>query len=221
MFEPLFYIIICVVAVFFVPTLMFFSMKSRHQLDWASARREVRQTQDVGEGPFRKTETIVTRYEPVTSPWYYDFAAFSSFCMGQMVLPSIPAVLLGLLYAADDHCGWPVLLLLASSLPGMILGVNVWRSGAAMMSGRWAASANLVNRTWLGTMIHNSVLLIAAVVAIQTQAKDVEFMYITLCYAPVSMIHMSALRYLFRVLSLDNTVVGPVVPHVQLAPITA
>lgn len=158
----------------------------------------------VGVGTFRegnvRTRVAVPRRS--RAPWGLRAMAFSCWFLAQMVIPGALVFALGVLVAVDaprhlDARGDPAVYgLMASFIPGAWCAWRLWSAGCALLRGERDRADRATSRAAKGIVVYN-VLAIALAAGWALSHRRDEFLWASVVYCGVSLVHALALRATF------------------------
>lgn len=167
--------------------------KSRHEARWIRCERHERKTT---EGPFRREHGTVPTHDVIVqqqAPRTIRRTALWSIYMGQM---TVPGGLLGMLGMVVGGLG-------LVSIPGMILGVRIWRVGYALLRRDPGAEYEARKLCKFATGLNIIGVEVALVlIAIDWQMAPISLVLVL--YAGVSFAHAIALRRCADLLAEDS-----------------
>ncbi|MDP3274339.1 MAG: hypothetical protein Q8Q09_04040 [Deltaproteobacteria bacterium] len=193
-------LIVLVLLSLVAPVLVLSGMLEKHKLVWLPRARHVSEEASVGEGAFRQGNAQQSHWSIIGGglPTSIVVVAFFAFFIGQMLVPAIPAAILGILFSTDHHTGtWWIQTLALSSITGVYCAVLTFRAGLALVRGRREQAQKLITSNTRWTLTQNTILCAAAAYALMTRPREYEFAYATLAYASAVVLHLFAMRHVF------------------------
>lgn len=183
-----------------VPTIGVLSCDGVWRARWARPAVLRTRVETVGEGAYREGPHAVSELVSVRrgAPKALWAASFSSFFLGQMVLPATLAWCVGWLVMADNAHHAVLDLAMLAYLPGVWAAVCVWRAGAAVMAGDRREAAQAVSRAVAVTLWLNAIEVAVSFGVLALRLADHEAVFANLIYAPISVAQVLFLRWAFR-----------------------
>jgi heme exporter protein D len=187
-----------------IPVLVLSTMLARHQASWRPHYQREEQVFAAGDGAFRSTELKGSRWKIVGDglPLSVAIASFTCVFVGQMVIPTAPLALLGLLIGLEGTAGqhgfnlWLVLYAL-SFIPGAVCAIQTFRCGTALLRGIRSSAAKTIRLNTIFNLTHNALLLAGILVARLQHERDFEFAYVALGYGAVVVLHTLVVQAVF------------------------
>ena len=151
-----------------------------------------------GQGVFRKAtvRATVAAVRRDRAPGWLRAMAFSCWFLGQMVIPGFLALCVGMLVLDRLQRDTPILVMMASFIPGAVCAALLWRAGASLVRGERDRADRATRHAATVIVGYNALVLVGAGAWLSAHHRD-EFLIGCMGYALVSIVHAIAVRGVF------------------------